>query len=127
MELTYSHTTKFWIRPNSKHLLTKKLNVTKMIISNFDGVENIVGKGEIACTSNFSFSYNVFKSLLSQTRQKVSLSGKRLRRFENNCSEIVSQPFPRRNNVLGLSKIIGRRQTKCACNGGTCFGVRRKH
>ena len=54
------------------------LNVTKMIISVFDRVENIVGNGEIACTSNFSFSYNVFKRLLSQTRQKVSLFGKGL-------------------------------------------------
>ena len=25
--------------------------------------ENIVGKGEIACTSNFSFSHNVFHSI----------------------------------------------------------------
>ena len=33
-----------------------KLNVTKIIISFFDRVENIVGKGEIACTNNFSFS-----------------------------------------------------------------------
>ena len=41
------------------------LNVTKMIISVFDRVENIVGKGEIACTSNFSLSHNVFKMLLS--------------------------------------------------------------
>ena len=41
----------------------------------FDRVENIVGKGEIACTSNFSFSHNVFKRLLFQTRQKVSLCG----------------------------------------------------
>ena len=41
-----------------------KSNVTKMIISVFDRVENIVGKGEIACTSNFSFSHNVFKRLL---------------------------------------------------------------
>ena len=32
-----------------------KLSVTKMIIFVFDRVENIVGKGEIACTSNFSF------------------------------------------------------------------------
>ena len=46
-----------------------KLNVTKLIISVFDRVEHIEGKGEIACTSNFSFSYNVFKRLLSQTRQ----------------------------------------------------------
>ena len=50
-----------------------KLNVRKMIISVFDIVENIVGKGEIACTSNFSFSHNVFKRLLSEIRQKVSL------------------------------------------------------
>ena len=38
-----------------------KSNVTKMIISVFDSVENIVGKGDIACTSDFSFSHNVFK------------------------------------------------------------------
>ena len=52
-----------------------KLNVTKMIISVCDKLENIVGKGEIACISNFSFSFShyVFKSLLSQTRQKVTL------------------------------------------------------
>ena len=51
------------------------LNVTKMVISIFDRVENIVGKGEIACTSNFSFSHNVSKRLLSKTCQKVSLCG----------------------------------------------------
>ena len=46
-----------------------KLNVTKIIIiSVFDRVENIMGKGEIPSTSNFSFSHNVFKRLLSQTR-----------------------------------------------------------
>ena len=56
-----------------------KLNVTKMIISAFDRVENIVGRGEIACTSNFSFSHNDFKRLLSQTRQKVSLCGNGLK------------------------------------------------
>ena len=69
--------------PNNKILdLTKleafaddKLNVTKVMISVFDRVKNIVGKKEIACTSNFSFSHNVFKRLLSQTRQKVSLCG----------------------------------------------------
>ena len=52
-----------------------KLNVTKMIISVFDRVENIVGKGKIACTSNFSFFHYVFKRLLSQMSQKVSLCG----------------------------------------------------
>ena len=60
-----------------------KLNVTKVIISVCDRAENIVGKGEIACTSNFSFSHNVFKRLLSQRRQKASLCGNGLRHAEN--------------------------------------------
>ena len=53
-----------------------------MIISVFDRVESIMGKGEIACTSNFSFSHNVFRRLLSQTRQKVSLCGNRLTKYQ---------------------------------------------
>ena len=52
-----------------------KLNVTKMVISVLEKVDNIVGKVEIACTSNFSFSHNVFKRLLSQRHQKVYLCG----------------------------------------------------
>ena len=64
-----------------KAFADNKLNVTKMIISVFDTVENIVGKGEIACTSNFSFSHNVFKRLLFQMRQRVSLSGNGLNTF----------------------------------------------
>ena len=55
-----------------KAFANDNLNVTKMIISVFDGVENIVGKEKTACTSNFSFSH-VFKRLLSQARQKMSL------------------------------------------------------
>ena len=58
-----------------------KLNVIKMIISVFDRVENIVAKGEIACTSNFYFSHNVFKRLLFQTRPKVSLCGNGLTKY----------------------------------------------
>ena len=42
-------------------------------------VENTVGKGEIARTSNFSFSHTVFKRLVSQGRQKVSLCGNDLK------------------------------------------------
>ena len=38
-----------------KAFADNKLNVTKMIISLFDTVENIVGKGEIAYTSNFLY------------------------------------------------------------------------
>ena len=39
-----------------------------MLIFVFDSVENIVGKGENAGYSIFSFSYNVFKMHLSQGR-----------------------------------------------------------
>ena len=49
--------------------------MTKLIISVFDGAENIVGKEEIASTSNFFFSHNVCKRLLFQTYWKVSLCG----------------------------------------------------
>ena len=56
-----------------------------MIISVFDRVENIMEKGKIACSSYFSISHNVFKRLLSQTRQKVSLCGKGLRTFRRQC------------------------------------------
>ena len=66
-----------WWKLNA--LADDKLNVTKMIISVFDRVENIVGKGEIACTSNFSFSHNIFKRLLSQRHLKVSLCGNGLK------------------------------------------------
>ena len=46
-----------------------KINAAEMIISLTDRVENIVGKGEnLVVTSIFSFSYNVFKSLLLQGR-----------------------------------------------------------
>ena len=38
-------------------------------------VENIVRKGEIACSSNFSFSHNVFHSYISLVRQNAALCG----------------------------------------------------
>ena len=46
-----------------KAFADEKLDITKMIISVFDRVENMVGKREFACTSNFSFSHDVFKRL----------------------------------------------------------------
>ena len=64
-----------------KAFAKNKINVTKMIISVFDRVENIVGKREIACTSNFSFSHNVLQRLLSQTCPKASLCGNGLIQF----------------------------------------------
>ena len=38
-------------------------------------VENTVGKGEIARHNSFSFPHSVFKRLVSQGRQEVSLCG----------------------------------------------------
>ena len=60
---------------NLKTFADDKLNVTKMIISVFDGVENIVGKGEIDCTSNFSFSHNVFKGSLPRPVKRCHCVG----------------------------------------------------
>ena len=49
-----------------------KINVAQMMISVYDSVENIVGKGEkMLVTSILSFSLNVFKRLLSQGRDSV--------------------------------------------------------
>ena len=72
--ITHSHTQKKGL-DEMEAFADDKLNVTKMIIFVFDRIENIVGKGEIACTSNFSFSHNVFKRLLFQTRQKMTFCG----------------------------------------------------
>ena len=65
-----------------------------MIISVFDTVKNMVGKGEIACTSNFSSSH-VFKRLLSQRRQKVSLCGNGLNLIFSKTTGSVSTRFSR--------------------------------
>ena len=49
-----------------KALADDKINVTEKLNFVLGKVENIVGKGENAGTSIFSFSYNVFKRLLIQ-------------------------------------------------------------
>ena len=45
-------------------------------------VENIVIKGEIAVTSNFSFSHNILHSYISYVRQNVALYGNGLTHFK---------------------------------------------
>ena len=52
-----------------------KLNVTKMIVSVFDRVENIVGKGEIACTSDFSFSTTFSKDFFPRPIKRCHCVG----------------------------------------------------
>ena len=69
------------------------------MISVFNRAEKIVCKGEIACTSNFSFSHNVFKRLPSQTFHKLSLCGNGLKSFflNNHMFELslsVMEPYP---------------------------------
>ena len=69
-----------------------------MIISVFDRVENIVGKGEIACTRNFSYSQNDSKRLSSQQRPKMSLLWEWVKR-------VFLLTFPKRQ-ILDTSKQI---------------------
>ena len=49
--------------------------VTKMAESYPNGLKTLWVKEKLLVTSNFSFSHSVFKRLVSQGRQKVSLCG----------------------------------------------------
>ena len=62
-------------QPKLKAFADNKLNVTKMIIPVFYRLENVVEKGEIACTSNFSFSHNVFKRLFPRCVKRCHCVG----------------------------------------------------
>ena len=84
------------------------------MISVFNTVENIVCKGEIACTSNFSFSHNVFKRLLSQTFHDVSLCGNGLKSFFLSVHmfelSLVMEAYPPNSPVPILYSSVGRIQ-----------------
>ena len=56
-----------------KAFADNKIREAKMMIYDSDRVENIVGIGENAVTSIFSFSHNVFKELLSRGSLKVGI------------------------------------------------------
>ena len=58
-------------------------------------VENNVGKGEIARYENFSFSHSVFKRLVSQGLQKVSLCGNGL-----NVTEMFVSVYDSIKNIV---------------------------
>ena len=58
-------------RTKLKAFADVKLNDAKMMISLFYRVENIVGKEKMLVTSIFSFSLNVFQSVLSWGSLKV--------------------------------------------------------
>ena len=54
-------------------------NLTRMAGSYPDGKKTLWEKEKLLVRSNFSFSHSVFKRLVSQGRQKVSLCGNGLR------------------------------------------------
>ena len=56
-------------------------------------IENTVGKREIACYKQFSFSHSVFKRLVSQGRQKVSLCGNGLNQTIGSLNKIQKEGF----------------------------------
>ena len=65
-------------------------------------VENIVRKGEIACSSNFSFSHNVFHSSISLVCQNAALCGNGLMdttSHTTNYSILAVSTDPNRNHV----------------------------
>ena len=59
-----------------KAFADNKLNVTKFMISVYDSVENIVGKGENAGYQHFLLSPHCFQRLFSQGGSKLGLCGK---------------------------------------------------
>ena len=64
-------------------------NFTKMAESYPNGYKTQWEKKKLLVTSNFSFSHSVFKRLVSQGRQKVSLCGNGL-----TLSKPTLNPFP---------------------------------
>ena len=80
-----------------------------MIISVFNREKNIVGKGEIACTSNFSFPHYVFKRLLSQIHHKVSFCGNGLIHETKELSLHHAMNFEKKNNNAQVESFWRRR------------------
>ena len=77
--LTFYKTKKKMEQTKFKAFADDKSNIDNMMKSVFNGIENIEEKKEkMQVTSNFSFSYNVLKRLLSQGRSNSRLCGKGL-------------------------------------------------
>ena len=93
-----------------KASLDDKLNIAKNMISTFDRVENIVGKGENA--GIFSFFHNVSKWRLSQSRYKFGLCGKKVIHI------MRAWIYPLPNNKINN---IYRQQNKCGLKFENCL------
>ena len=71
-------------------------------------------KEKLLVTSNIFFSHSVFKRLVSQRRQKVSLCGKGLR---NGNREIVTGNFSFSHNVFHSYISLVYQNAVLCCNG----------
>ena len=85
-------------------------------------VENTVGQGEIARYEQFSFSHSVFKRLVTQGRQKVSLCGNGLRQLLIVSGVHVLKLFTKHQNFrLVQIESFCRRQNRCDSKVKVCF------
>ena len=68
-------------------------------------VENTVGKGEIACYEQFSFSHSVFKRLVLQTCKNKGLFGKGLTLYNTirRLTTLRKKPF---KTIVGKGEIV---------------------
>ena len=74
--LTYLQTTNFRLfQTETSSLQTTISNLTKIAECHPNGKKTVWEKEKLLITSNFSFSHSVFKRLVSQGRQNVSLCG----------------------------------------------------
>ena len=72
---------KFWTGPNWNSLQTTILNLMKIPESSLNRWKTLWVKKKLLVKTNFSFSHSVFKRVVSQGRQKVSLCGNGLMHF----------------------------------------------
>ena len=80
--LTHYQTASFRLFPNWKSLQMTISDLTKMAESYPDRKKTLWEKEKLLVTSNFSFSHSVFKRLVSQGHQKVSLCGNGLTLYQ---------------------------------------------
>ena len=82
---------KYKILDQSEFTAPDKINMAAKLEFPFGRVENILGKGENAGTCIFSFSQNIFKSLLPEGCLKLGLCGKELN--AQSVQKLVLQTF----------------------------------
>ena len=100
--------------PNSKSFQTTISNLMQIAESSPKWVENTVGKGEIARTSNFSFSHSVFKRPVLQTRKNQGLFGKGLKVhfvYSQGMAYLEERGIVHRD--LAARNVLGKFVSKC--------------